>query len=172
MPSLLRVANKRRWDWNSSDFSWLPPGEIPAAPFGDLAPSTASALSVWLIEDDESNLDRIVAALAACRKHLDKFDYALIDERALVELGIQMEAKAEPCPDQEASERWHRNMVRLTSAHLNALVNLIRSSGQLKRLLKPQVEALLKEAITSGRLDLSRIERGLLDSLHLVQNSQ
>lgn len=166
------MANKRRWDWSSSDFSWLPPGETPAAPFGDLAPSTASALSVWLLEDDESNLDRIVAVLAAGRQHVDKFDYALIDERALGKLGIQIEAKAEPCADDEASARWHRNIVRLTSADLNALVRLIHSRGQVKRLLKPQVEAILTDAVASGRLDLSRIEKRLLDSLAPTQNSQ
>lgn len=165
MSFLLRGANRRRWDWDSSDFSWLPTGEIPGAPFGDLAPSAASALSVWLVEDDESNLERIVAALAAGRKHLDKFDYALIDEQALVELGIQIEAKEELCPDEEASARWHRNMVRLTSAHLNALVLLIHSRGRLERLLKPQVESILRAAVASGRLDLSRIDKDLLASL-------
>lgn len=127
---------------------------------------------MWLLEDDESNLDRIVAVLAAGRQHVDKFDYALIDERALGELGIQIEAKAEPCADDEASARWHRNIVRLTSSDLNALVRLIHSRGRLRRLLRPQVEAILTNAVASGRLDLSRIEKRLLDSLALTKNSQ
>lgn len=165
MPSLLRVANKRRWDWTVEDFHWLPAGTIPAAPFGDLAPSSTSALSVWLIEDDESNLNRIVAVLAAGRKHLDKFDYAVVSDRALAEIGIRLEAKAEPCPDNDASARWHHNMIRLTSADLQALVQVIHTQGQLKRLLKPQVQAILRTAVASGQLDVSRVEKGLLESL-------
>lgn len=172
MPSLLRVANRRRWDWSSPDLSWLPAGEIPAAPYGDLSPSADSMLSVWLVEDDESNLHRVVAALTSGRKHLDKFDYALVDAGALAELGIRLEAKAEPCPDQDASALWHRNMIRLTGAHLNALVRLIHSSGHLRRILRPEVEAILKDALASGRLDRSRVDSGLLESLAPAQSSR
>jgi hypothetical protein len=94
-----------------------------------------------------------------------KFDYALLDEQMIEQLGIQLESRAEACPDQEASGRWHRNMVKLTGANLNALVQLIHTHGQLGRLLKPQVLAALKDAVASGRLDLSRVEKGILESL-------
>jgi hypothetical protein len=166
VPFFLRAANRRRWDWESSDdFSWLPAGEIPASPFGDLSPSADSALSVWLVDDDQSNFNRVVAALAAGRKHLDKFDYLLMEERTLVDLGVQVESRAEPCPDEDASARWHRNVIRLTASQLRALVLHIHATGHVRRLLKPAVESILREAVASNRLNLSRVEPSLLDSL-------
>jgi hypothetical protein len=154
-------SNKRRWDVES----WVPPGDIPAGPFGDLAPSPTSALSIWLIDQDLSNLDRIVAALAAGRNHLDKFDYVLVDERAVLQLQVEIEARAEKCPDEEASAQWHRNMIRLTGSQLNALVRLIYSSGLKRRILEPDVEAIIRSALQRGHLDRSRVNKELLASL-------
>ena len=96
---------------------------------------------------------------------MDKFDYMLIDEGELSRLGISVERKAERCPDADASARWHCNMVRITGTHLNALVHLVRTRGILKRFLRPDVETILREAASSGLLDLSQVEEGLIGSL-------
>lgn len=143
----------------------MPQGDIPAGPFGDFAPSPTSALSVWLVEQDQSNLNRIVAALAAGRTHLDKFDYVLVDEQAVLELQLSIEAQAEKCPDEGASAQWHRNMIRLTGSQLNALVRLIYSSGLKKRILKPDIEDIIRNALERGYLDRSRVNKDLLGSL-------
>lgn len=166
MPFFLRAANRRRWDWESSDdYRWLPAGEIPASPFGDLSPSVESALSVWFVDDEQLNLRRVVGALAAGRKHLDKFDYLLIEEQAVVDLRLQVEAKAEPCPDQDASARWHHNVTRLTESQLCGLVRHIQATGRVARMLKPDVENILKEAVAENRLDPARVDKSLLDAL-------
>ena len=104
-------------------------------------------LSVWHVEDDESNLPRIVAALASGRQHVDKIDCALIDEPSLLALGIRVEAAAEACADEEASLRWHRNLIRLTASHLHDLVLLIPGDGPRRSPGQPLLAARCSPAI-------------------------
>jgi hypothetical protein len=166
VPLLLRLSNnKRRWDWTPTDPPWLPADDVPGAPFGDLVPSTTSELSMWIVEDGDSNLHRIVAALAAGRKHLDKFDYLLIERQTLVDLGLVIEPREELCPDPDASTRWHCNVLRFSASRLTALVRVIHSSGRKERLQKPQVQRILDAALTAGHIDRSRLEQSLLDDL-------
>jgi hypothetical protein len=47
-------------------------------------------LSVWHIEDDRSNLDVVIAALAATRQNVDKFEYGLFDQEIADRLGIKV----------------------------------------------------------------------------------
>lgn len=63
MPLILRKIEKGRWNSDPQAVPWLPPGEVQAQALLDLAPKD-NGLSVWLIEEDRSNLDRVVAALA------------------------------------------------------------------------------------------------------------
>lgn len=166
MPFLFRaLTNKRRWDWATGEPQWLPEGEIPAAPFADFAASAESLLSMWSIADNESNLPRVVAALAASRQHSDKFDCALVEEEVLHGIGVQIENKSESCPDQEASDRWHRNLVHVTGSQLVALVRTVRDNGRIFRILAPDVKALLNEGLDSGRLDPAKMNEKLYASL-------
>jgi len=165
VPYLFRSINKRRWDWGAGNPPWLSPGAVPAAPFGDVAPSPSSALSLWWIADDKSNVRRVITALAATRQHVDKYDYALIEETEVRALGIKVEQAPDPCPDQDASNRWHHNLIELTADSLFSLVGLIKRIGELDRLLAPEVEELLKEGLDSGRLEISRVNPKLRESL-------
>jgi len=130
-----------------------------------VSPSTDSALSVWLVEDDQSNLERVVGVVAAGRRHVDKFDYALVEESAIRGLGIEIQRSPEACPDEEASRRWHHNVIRLTATNLNAIVQLIRSEGRVERVLKPRVEAIIRNGMDSGQINPARLQKSLLDSL-------
>jgi len=77
MPLYLLMINKRKWD--RLNVPWLKPNQIQADPLGDLR-INEGALSVWHIEDDESNLDLVIAALVATRQNFDKFEYGLFDQ--------------------------------------------------------------------------------------------
>lgn len=52
-----------------------------------------NALSIWLIDDSLSNLERVIAAVAAGRDRLCNLDYALIDRTLLDELDIQVRSQ-------------------------------------------------------------------------------
>jgi hypothetical protein len=164
VPFLLRRSDdKRRWDAPS----WLPAGESPAAPFKDLSTTHASQLSVWSIDDERSNLNRIVAALAASRDHIDKFDYFLIDERDAAGLRIEIETRAERCADEEASRLWHRNMLKLTASQLHGLVRSAYATPRTGRILEPIVESMLRAGIGSSQLQRALVNSTLLQSLGL-----
>jgi hypothetical protein len=72
MPFILRTIRKDRW-YRIEDVPWLEEGDIHADPLADLN-TKANELSVWLIEDDRSNLNRVVSALAATRTHISNLD--------------------------------------------------------------------------------------------------
>jgi len=74
MPRLIRRIRKARWTLQA----WLGEGELPSDVFLDLN-SKDNTLSLWLVEDDNSNLNRVLAAMAA-QGSPDAFDYAVLDK--------------------------------------------------------------------------------------------
>jgi hypothetical protein len=80
VPLLLRGIRKRRWSTDTTDksISWLSNGEIQSDALGDLNTSN-NTLSVWYVEDDQSNLDQVITALASNRDAISNLDYVLFD---------------------------------------------------------------------------------------------
>jgi hypothetical protein len=166
VPYLLRrSSDKRRWDTPA----WLPAGETPAAPFADVVASPGSQLSVWRIEGEgaESNLLRIVAALAATRDHLDRFDYVLLQDADAAAFHVRMEQREERCPDEEASGRWHWNMLQLTASQLNGLVAGAYVANSTGRVLEPDVKELIRDGIARGQLNRALLKQTLRELLAL-----
>lgn len=144
--------------------AWVPAGDIPAAPFADLA-APDSVLSVWTIEDNESNLNRVVAALAAGRQHPDKFDFALLDQQSLQDNGIRMQQIADPCPDTEAASLWHWNLIELTGRQLHTVATLVQTTGRVQRLSEPEVVVILKTAYNAQWIDPDVCDKEMADWL-------
>jgi hypothetical protein len=78
VPFLLRSIRKAKWHKNP-DLSWLSQDELQADAMQDLR-TDSNTISVWHILDDQSNKERIVAALAAARQFAVQFDYFLLEE--------------------------------------------------------------------------------------------
>ena len=77
MPFVLRKIRKSKW-WKHPGVPWLAHSDLQADALGDLQTSS-NQLSVYHIEDDKSNLEQIVTALAASRDTIANLDYALLD---------------------------------------------------------------------------------------------
>ena len=88
MPFILRTIRKSKW-YKHERVPWLVEGELQADALGDLRTSD-NELSVWLVEDDESNLEQVVTALAVTRQRISNVDYALFDLQFLSELNIKI----------------------------------------------------------------------------------
>src|SRR5438874_12791164 len=110
------MIRKARW-LTGPDVPWLSPGDVPADALLDLR-TEANALSVCQVEADLSNLERVVAALAASRDTLANADFVLFDVRILTSLAIGSEATCGATPDEEANARWHLDLVELTAARI------------------------------------------------------
>lgn len=158
MALLLRGIDKRRWDWTEGDIPWLPAGEFPAAPLADLKTSVHSSLSVWHIQEDKSNLERVIAGLTATRQHLDKFDYILFDERVVADAGVRAQNTEGTSADPEANAQWHRDLAELTSSSLVILARSIHQHGEPNRVQEPVVKQLIARAVNVGQIDSTRLQ--------------
>jgi hypothetical protein len=160
MASLLRIIRKNRW-YIEEARPYLQSGDIPADPLADLR-TEKNSLSVWLIEDDKSNLEQVIAAFAATRQSLDHVDFALFDVTIPSEIHIKCEKSAGDTPDDRANESWHFNLRELSGLGLVALAKAILEKGQKERILEADVRELIKTAISKGQLDAVRMKPDLM----------
>jgi hypothetical protein len=152
---LLRVINKNRW----MEASFLAKGDLQADALLDLRTS-GNALSVWHVEGDESNLNRVVALLAAGRDRLSNFDYALIDPESLIEFDIKIIASPGSSCDEVANEKWHRELGELSVSKIVNLAGVIATSTKGRKLEKA-VRHLLRSAVEAGHIQLAKLKEKL-----------
>jgi hypothetical protein len=154
MPLLLRKLTKQKWQPEYA-IGWLSEGDLQADALNDLATQN-NELSVFHIEDDKSNLNRVIAALAAKRDNLDKLDYALMASEIADDPGFNIRMIKGDTAD-EAVNQWHRDITELTVAKLADLAVVIKQRGQIYRLLQRDVKSLLVQSAASGHIKRSLI---------------
>jgi len=155
MPLYLIGINKRNWDRDPSAI-WLGEAGIPADVHQDLR-VRGNALSVWHIEDDRSNLNAVITALAATRMAFDPFDYGLFDQALVRRSGIRHAHTMGVSPLLGANH-WHRDLIELTVERLAALINAIFDHMQKDRIPKAEVRSMIVSAARSDKVDLSQLK--------------
>jgi hypothetical protein len=158
---LLRKVDKRRWDWSPGTIDWVPYGDIPAAPLADFNTSFDSQISVWYVESDKSNLERIIAGIAAGRQTTEKFDYVLFPEEVLMQAGVVVKTTAGASRDKDANENWHRDLVEVSATKLVKLVELVGRAGKINRSSEREVISLIRKSVEGGSIE----KRGLHENL-------
>jgi hypothetical protein len=162
---LLRKVDNRRWDWVANDFPWLQGGQFPAAPLADLRTSVKCALSVWQIEDNQSNLDVVLAALAAGLENCDKIDFTLFDPTVLAQLGIGIVSAPGDSKDNQANGLWHRHLVELSAEKLIELAKKLHVEAVFNRRDEDEVRGLIQSSIGANRIDLLALDERLRNDL-------
>jgi len=161
MPYVLRKIKQGRWwptAWLSSD------DDLPADAMSDLK-TEGNELSVWWVNDDQSNLETIIAALAANCEFVANFDYALIRLADLDSLSLTVRESfgKTPCP---GANQYHRDICELTGRKLLEIgLAIFRQSETRQRFPQRQVIDLLHIALTSGWIDRSRLNESLVEDL-------
>lgn len=152
----LRRIRKSKW-YKHSDVDWLPPGEIQADAMSDIS-TNSNNLSVWWIDDNQTNLAQVIAALSAKRDHIDEFSYALIPISEIYYLNIKSEQNIGDTPDQYANNSWHWNLLELTASNLLNLGKII-ANGDINhgRYTKNMVKKNLNYYLNQGNLDPNKI---------------
>lgn len=158
MPLMLRKIRQARWYKHA--FSWLAPGEIPADPIADLQ-TAENKLSVWHINEDHSNLQDVIVAIAACRDVAANFDYALFDEQVCSELNIEIENTVGNTPNNEVNQKWHRHLVKLSADKLLKLAKVIYEKGETKRIREKEIPKMIAGASLAGRIPIKSIKPNL-----------
>jgi hypothetical protein len=83
---LLRQVKYNRWLFDDEE-AWIFQGKAPA----DIAPDFASEknrLSLWVVDEEQTNLNRIILALVGNRSNLQHFEYILFEELILEQCSI------------------------------------------------------------------------------------
>ena len=127
-----------------------------ADPLGDLATENGT-LSVWEVGDDRSNLDRLLAALAANRDYLANVDYVVFDQRHLRRVGIEIRQSVGDTPDEGVNALWHRDLCHVSGHRLVQLTQAILKTGQTERRNREEVRHLLRRAVQAGMVSVGRL---------------
>ena len=164
MALLLRSIRKARW---SQPPEWCDEGDLGADALNDLA-TKDHALSVWQIEQDESNLERVIAALAAMRDNLSNFDLVLFPEEIVAASGIATNRSEGKSADEEANARWHCDLRMISASKLASLARSIKARGTVRRIPERQVGTLISAGVQDGRIDSESVSPGIRESLHFA----
>jgi hypothetical protein len=154
MPQYLLRIKKRKWD--KLNLPWLEPNQIQADPLGDLNISEGT-LSVWHIEDDKSNLDLVIAALAVNRQNFDKFEYGLFDQKIVDSIKLKIQIVPGDTPIDNVNS-WHRDLVELTVDKASSLVKAIFDNFDKQRLLVDDVKTKIINAAKEGSINLQNVK--------------
>ena len=155
MPFLLRTLRKNKFD-EEQQFEWVPDGDIQADALNDLRTS-GNCLSVWLVEDSEETLLRLLAAIAAGRDHLSNIDYALIAVSEIQKAGLELVENDGQILD-DAMKALHRDVVKISAFSLGKLAVAIQEKAELERLSRGRVKSIIRESIDAGYIQRSDIK--------------
>lgn len=151
MPLILRGIRKNRWIKKS-----FPGGiALPADAFDDVK-TLNNGLSVWIIEDNRSNLTQVITALASTKPSLSNIDYVLVDARHIVPI-----FPLDPAPGETAdasANPMHRNISNLSAPKLYELVSLIDTHGNPDSMREKEVCEHLVRGIMVGRLEEAKVQ--------------
>jgi hypothetical protein len=154
----LRFTENRRWDFVDKRPDWLAEGDLPAAPLGDLRPSVDNKISVWLIEDDGSNLNRVLAGYVANRNiGVDKQDAIVVDLAKVDSLGIRREKAPGQSRDAQAAKLWHWNLVEMSYNKILALTHVMAEEGTSIRRDADQLKQLIVDSIRAGWFNIDAL---------------
>src|SRR5262249_54837104 len=152
VPLVLRKIRKARW----LKLPWLSVDEFQADALTDLT-TKGNELSVWLVEDDRSNLPQIVTALAADCDTVSNFDYFLLRESALLRIGIKTIRSKGDSPDETANGRYHQDLIELSAEKILRLAAAIQSEAERSRFSERHVFGFLAQAFAIGQLDRAKV---------------
>lgn len=163
MSRLLVKVKKNRW-LKSPRPSYLQIDDVPGDCLQDLRISN-NELSVWSIESDNSNLNRVMTALAGNQDSMATCDFLLFDEGVITMLGLKMKATVGNAPDREAANRWHRDLIELSGKKALTLVLAIFEDAERVRFWEHQIHESLRDALSLGHIDRASLKSSLVAKL-------
>lgn len=164
MPFVLRKISRAKW----REVQTHPAGDQPvsiervmqADVFSDLKTDT-NLLSVWHIEDSRTNLENVLTALAANCERFTNVDYVLLGRDVIETLSIDMKQTDGASVDQNVNQ-WHRDLHIGTAGKLLELAKEIYSRPDArKRMPEKELKSLLLAAVSSGRIEKSKLKDSL-----------
>lgn len=154
MPLFLIKIERSKWFRDA--VPWLKEGELQADALWNLR-CQANAVSVWHVEHAESNLKRLVAALAGPRDSFSNLDCVLIDQAVISMLEIKVDKSDGKSCDTFANANWHFDLVELTASKVFALAKALKDKGKFMRFQEWDVKKFLVAGLKSGEVCFERL---------------
>ena len=154
------IGNKAWWYKDQHpDFPWLRKGELIADVFKGLS-TTHGTLSIYAVDAEKTNINRIIAALACTRDNIQKFDYVLVPIETIEDKFELSKTKGKTADD--TVNEWHLDILHLTSSKLTELAYIFRDHREsISRLSEKKVESAVRKRIDGGLIDVGRINEKL-----------
>jgi hypothetical protein len=150
MARLLRkVKRQNRW-FREEAQPFLDVEDVPADPLGDLTTS-GNKLSVYRVDGDVTEIERIARALALTGQRLDNVGYVLFDASLLERISVELDP-TDGVTDDSVVNKWHLDLINLTGNKLVALTRLILLEGQSDTILKKRIVELVEQGLSSNEL--------------------
>jgi len=154
-----KLRQKRYWDGTS----WLGPGETQADAAKCLE-TIENKLSVFLLDDPDDQVGRVVAALAVTRDYLVNFDLAIAPADVLEHCGVRWNQAQGRTPDAQVNV-WHKDLVDLTITKVACLANAIRCEGKIRRYSQKKVETVIRHSLDADYIVVRDINSEMTKSL-------
>jgi len=148
----VRKIRKARWH----SVTCLQIRDLQADVLADLN-TQDNALSVWYVEENEANLKRIAAALAAECNTISNVDYVTFAEEDVARLNIKAIGKPGMTPDRTANA-WHLDFAELAAQRLVELAYLLQVRGKRGRISEKDVLKLLASGLMTQQIDRTKVK--------------
>jgi len=149
MARLLRKVKRNRW-FREEAQPFLDVEDVPADPLGDLTTS-GNKLSVYRVDGDVTEIERIARALALTVERLDNVGYVLFDASLLERISVESDPTDGKTYDSVVN-KWHLDLINLTGNKLVELTRLILLEGQSDTILKKRIVELVEQGLSSNEL--------------------
>lgn len=162
MSLLVRKIEQAKWLQNDI----LNGADVSADAITNCMKTKCNALSTWHI-DNEEELDYAVLAIVAGHDHLDSIDVVWLSQEDLPERGLSVENSRGDTPLEEWADK-HTDIVDLSYQSLGRLADCIVTcfrEERVKRYTRSALKQLLRDAITSGRLNPDHLAGSLAAKL-------
>lgn len=152
----MRVVEKGpRWSEPES-LPWVNDQDIAADYLMDFR-TLENVLSLWIVEDDESNLEAIVAAYAANRDNPQKLDFVLFANDVITDSAITVQFTPGTTYDSQINAR-HLTLIELSGFKVVALIRAILDSDyNSDKRDKVEVMDLVAQAVDAQRLPYDKL---------------
>lgn len=156
---LRKLNQKRHWD----QAQWMGHDDVQADATKCLG-SCGNALSVYVFDEGNGNIDRVVAALTAKRDHLKHFDVAVVPINVLGRCEIESCEVPGETGDTQVNE-WHTDLINLSFGKLSILASCIRVEGTIRRYQRRDVERAIAGSLRQELIAVESIGETLSNSL-------
>lgn len=132
--------------------------------------TTDNTLSLWKVSSEEE-IEKAVIALSSRRDNVQKFDYILIPEDIMDEIGLILKDSDGKSPLKSFNDK-HCDIIELNYSKMGIVVKLIQDllkndENSIKRVHLSEVKKLLSDAISKEELDQNMLSDRLISDLGL-----